>query len=113
MMIYTVESITRAHSTGSENKVAKIFLTLEAASDWLKFDLECICQDYMWPDSWDAEEMGGAAPPTSDLFNVSRLKLLLAQRKNPSESVLVWGPESNFELQRPVEIRILEMKMEE
>lgn len=103
---FVVRAIHRAHSSGSEDTLTKTFATLDDASVWIHNYIIGLCMDYNWPEDWDSADMGGAPSPTSDLASVSRLQVLLAKSKG--KEVLVWGPESEYECQRPEEILIVE-----
>lgn len=104
---YVVTAIHRAHSSGSEDKIMKTFATLEDTSAWIQSYLVGLCADYNWPEEWDSGDMGGAPAPTPEVAAVSRLQVLLAKVKKGRE-VLVWGPESEYEMQRPEEILLVE-----
>lgn len=108
-MVFSIEVIERTHN-GNEYRAHKLFQTLEAASGYLQKKVNCYCTDFDLPDSWDAQDMGGAAPPNKITVAVARLQQLLATQKQTP--IRVYGPESQFAGNRPFEILIEELDME-
>jgi hypothetical protein len=103
---FEVLAIHRAHSSGYETKMKEFFSSLEEASEWIQKYILKLCDESGWPHTWDSDDMYGMNSPTPSLASMSRLALLLAKSKK-GEQVLVWGPESRFEVQRPNEIFLL------
>jgi hypothetical protein len=114
-MVFIVNYIERTHN-GNEHSFRKVFETLELASDWLQLYIQSYCEDYNIPEDWDTADMGNAPPPNKIMFSVPRLRELMvkeaAKPKGQRQGQLrVYGPESEFGMNRPLEILIEEVAM--
>lgn len=127
MLIYIVEYVTRAHSSGHENRSIKTFSTLKASSAFLmkifeSFALDedqsckqdrskprlCLCEDVQ--DLYvDSRELKHAPKPTMELaeqlFSPAALQAFLDKPKNDN---VIYGPWSQFCAQVPFEILFME-----
>lgn len=102
---YLVTTIYRAHSSGSESRYDQVCLTLAGASKVLQKFYDDWCTDYNYPEDWDQEDMH-VPFPSRDIFSVAALEKA-ATKLHPGKlwkSVELWGPESDWEAQKPVEI---------
>lgn len=101
---YLVKIVERAHSSGAEQWYEKTFLSLEGASKYLQDYLEGLKVDYDFPEDWDVEDMG-CEFPGPEIFSVEKLREHLEkEKKNFGYDSPIWGPESDYEAQRPREL---------
>lgn len=102
---YLVKIVERAHSSGSEHWYERTFLSLEGASKYLQQYLKDIAADFDYPESWEVADMGGCEFPSGEIFAVEKLQEHLEkEKKNMGYDSPIWGPESEYEAQRPREI---------
>ena len=103
--------IERAHSTGSESRRDKVFLSIEGASSYLMDYFHGWCEDHNYPEDWDEEDMD-ASLPFKEMFSVEILLAYLdQQKKHRWHKDPIWGPESAFEAQRPIEFFLAPIKI--
>jgi hypothetical protein len=78
--MFLVTYITRAHSSGYENRSNKVFDTLEEAATYIQtkwYDGFCDLNSY--PDDWDEEDFGCPMPKREDFSLESINKKLSAK----------------------------------
>jgi hypothetical protein len=119
-MAIIVTYIYRAHSSGWGDHVSKVFTTLAGASAYIHMLFKGYLEDYKYVDEWDSTEMRVSsdddAPPAprpdemlaSKLFSPEALSKVLDKRR----PVIVYGPWSTYEWQRPFEITIGEVSID-
>ena len=108
---YLVKIVERAHSSGCEHWYETTFLSLEGASQYIQKYLAGLAIDYNYPEDWDVKDMG-CEFPSSDIFTVQKLKEHLeTEKKNMGYDSPIWGPESEYEAQRPREIFVKKTKI--
>ncbi len=112
MDIYQAIVIYRAPSSGSENRSQRCFKTLEGASKWMKEHFEGWAEDLNYPEEWDEEDMKSPFP-SNEIFSVENLLANLEKNKKSYYTIPVWGPESEYEAQVPVEYHIIKTKLYE
>ena len=103
--VYLVTSIFRAHSSGSESRHDQVCHSLEGVSKVLLKFYDNWCLDYNYPEEWDQEDMH-VPFPSRQTFSLAAIQKVSA-RLHPGKlwkQVELWGPESDFEAQKPVEI---------
>lgn len=107
MQIYIVEFITRAHSSGYENRSKKVFKTLEGASKYMIRIFKSYAIDDDPEDLFTDETLETQAPvPTAELaqelFSPTALQTFL----ETSPSTTIYGPWSEFCCLVPFEMTI-------
>ncbi len=101
---YLVKIVERAHSSGSEHWYERTFLSIEGVSKYLQQYLEDLKKDYDYPEDWDADDMG-CEFPGPEIFEVEKIQEhLTKEKRNFGYDSPIWGPESEYECQRPREI---------
>jgi hypothetical protein len=104
MNAYLVKIVERAYSSGAEHWYERTFMSLEGVSKYLQEYLKDIATDFDFPDDWDADDMG-CEFPSDDIFTVEKIQgHLINEKRNMGYDTPIWGPESQFECQRPREI---------
>lgn len=104
---YLVKICERSPSSGSEYWYEATCLSLEGASHYLNSLLNALALDYNYPEDWDKKDMGGVDWPSPDLFSVENLmKQLEVNKKNCGHDTPIWGPESDSQVQVPLEFFI-------
>lgn len=107
---YLAIIIERAPSSGGESRSQQVFLSLEGASAWLMKQFECYGEDWYYPDEWDEEDMG-CPFPDKNIFNVDALKANLATNDVAFYDKAIWGPQSEYQGQAPIEFFIKKIKI--
>lgn len=109
---YLVTVVERSHSSGAETRWDKIFLSLEGASQYMKDYIAGIAMDFDYPEGWDVDDYNGEKFPKTSYFCLENLKEYLekikADKKSRYADEPYWGPYSNYEAQRPIEIFLKE-----
>ena len=110
--VYIVEYITRAHSSGSENKYRRLFRKIEDASKYMinVFEYYCIELGFGEDDLFIDEDMEEKAPTETmelaqELFNPDALKTFL--KRSPQylgDPDTIYGPYSKFCCHVPFEM---------
>ena len=69
--------------------------------------LDGYAEERDYPEDWDTEDMNGAQWPSHEIFSIENLtKQLEKNEKNFGYDTPIWGPESNYEAQAPIEFFI-------
>ena len=110
MLIYIVEYVTRAHSSGYENRSIKTFSTLRASSQFIMKIFESFAIDEDVDDLFtDSRELKHAPKPTMEfaaqLFSPAALQAFLDK---PKFDNIIYGPWSEFCQLVPFEIHFME-----
>lgn len=109
---YIVTVVERSHSSGAETRWEKVFLSIDGASTYMKNYIAGIAMDFDYPESWDVDDYKGEQFPKTSFFCVENLKEYLEKMKTDKKARYLdepyWGPYSEYEVQRPIEIFIKE-----
>ena len=113
MLIYIVEYVTRAHSSGYENRNTKTFSTLRASSAFLMKIFESFAIEEEVEDLFvDSRELKHAPKPTMELaaqlFSPAALQAFLDKPKNDN---VIYGPWSQYSILVPFEILFMESEV--
>ena len=105
MFLFTY--ITRAHSSGFENRTNKIFDTLEEAVEYIRTEwYDSFCEINNYPDDWDEEDFGRPMP-TRDDFSLEAIKKV---RSAKYHSGTLFDPYSQYCALVPDELHLTEVK---
>ena len=107
---YIAIIIERAPSSGAENRSQRVFLSLEGASAWLMEQFESYGEDWYYPAEWDEEDMG-CTFPEKEIFSVEALKENIATNDVAYFDKPIWGPQSEYQGQAPIEFFIKKIKI--
>lgn len=116
MDIYEFVVIYRSPSSGGERRCQCCFKTLEGASKWMLHHFEEWAKDMNYPEDWDEEDMKCPFPTkeiAEQLFSVENLLANIEKNRKSYYTIPVWGPESEFEAQVPIEYQIIKTKLYE
>ena len=109
--VYIVEYITRAHSSGSENKYRELFKSIDDASKCMIniFEDFCIENGFDEDDLFTNEDMEEEAPKQTmelaqELFNPEALKTFLKLPQFLGIPNTIYGPYSQFCCHVPFEM---------
>lgn len=109
MIVYIVEFVTRAHSSGYENRTKKTFKTLENASKYMIDMFQEYAIEDIEDDLFVSEDLKVKAPvPTmelaKELFNPDSLKKFIENQEKYDN--IIYGPYSEFCCLVPFEMSI-------
>jgi hypothetical protein len=105
--MFLVTYITRAHSSGYENRSNKIFDTLEEAVTYIQGEWYItFCEINSYPDNWDEEDFGCPMPKRED-FSLESINKIISKKYWSGE---IFGPYSQYCGLVPDELHLEEIK---
>jgi hypothetical protein len=106
--MFLLTTISRAHSSGSENTDKQIFETIEELAIYVH-DIwyDDFCQGFDYPNEWDEEDMG-VSFPSKDEFTLESIQKKIMTKK--SRRITLFGYYSNFCCLIPYELILEEIK---